>query len=208
MMRSMRGGVSWRLGAAVPVLILGLALAGCGGGNDPVSPPSKVEQGWSAFQKGDFTAAQDFFESALTDDPTDPEAHNGLGWVQLKGLDDLAAAIQSFDSALANGFAEADPNVGKALALRDLEPVDYGAAIACAQTALTKEPNFVFDHHTSLDWHDVRLVLAGAFYATGDYTSAYAEVTALGGNTLDTAGPRFIQQLLVEIDRLSRLYAG
>ena len=120
--------------AACMVTVLG----GCGDsdeGTDPIPTLTYVEQGWEAFEAGDFTGASSYFAWAIAEDPADSEAHNGLGWATMK-LFDLQDALISFDAALTHGFSGADPHAGKAILLRDLEPVDYAAAIASAGTAL------------------------------------------------------------------------
>jgi len=96
----------------------------------------------------------------------------------------------------------ADPDAGSAIIRRDLEPVDYSAAISAAQAALGANATYVFAHDTALDWKDLRLILAQSYFTLGQYTNANSEVQALGGNTLDPQSPTFVADLLSEIQTL------
>ena len=181
-----------------------IVFAGCessGSGTDPVPAPSLVEEGWTAFEAGNFVNAKAKFEQAVTDNPANSAAHNGLGWANMK-LDNFTGAVTSFDNALTNGFTGADPHVGKAIVLRDLEPVDYNAAITSANTALGIDSDFSFAHDAGLDWKDIRLILAQSQFALGEYTEANTQVGLLGGNMQTPTSPTFVDDLLAEIERL------
>jgi tetratricopeptide (TPR) repeat protein len=193
----------------VPVVCAVMLVVACGtsGGTDPIPEPDLVDQGWAAFEAGDFTGASTRFAEAIADDPTNNAAHNGLGWTHMK-LDDLQGAVGSFESALTGGFPGAGPHAGKAIVLRDLEPVDYGAAIASVNAALGIDPNYVFAHDTALDWKDLRLILAQSHFALGEYAEANAQVGVLGGTVQDPASPRFVEDLLAEIERLGTIIAS
>jgi tetratricopeptide (TPR) repeat protein len=183
-----------------------MMLGGCGSsdeGDGPTPPSTLVDQGWEAFEAGDLADAKSNFEAAIAEDLANSEAHNGLGWTNMK-LDDLQDALTSFDDALTHGFTGADPHAGKAILLRDLEPVDYAAAIASASTALGIESDYVFVHDADLDWRDLRLILAQSHFAMGAYAEANSEVGALGGSVQDPASSTFVEDLLAEIERLGQ----
>lgn len=186
-----------------------MVLGGCGGSDEGVGPmpPTLVDQGWEAFEAGNFAGARSDFEQAVAEDPTNSAAHNGLGWANMK-LDDLDGALTSFDAALTHGFTGADPHVGKAILLRDLEPVDYAAAIASANAALGIASNYAFAHDAELDWKDLRLILAQSHFALGVYEEANAQVGLLGGSIQDSDSPTFVEDLLAEIERLGRIIGG
>jgi tetratricopeptide (TPR) repeat protein len=187
-----------------------MMLGGCGTsdeGNGPTPPSTHVDRGWEAFEAGDFADAESHFEAAIAEDLANSEAHNGLGWTNMK-LDDLQEALTSFDAALTHGFIGADPHAGKAILLRDLEPVDYAAAITSANSALGIESDYVFAHDADLDWKDLRLVLAQSHFALGAYDEANSQVGTLGGNEQDPASSTFVEDLLAEIERLGETIAG
>lgn len=56
----------------------------------------------------------------------------------------------------------------------------------------------------TLDWRDLRLILAQSHFALGEYTDANAQVTLLGGTAPDPNSPTFVEDLLAEIERLGR----
>jgi len=187
-----------------------MMMTACGSsdqGVDPIPLPTLVEQGWEAFEAGDFAGAKTDFDLAIADDPTNSDAHNGLGWSNMN-LDDLQGAVTSFDAALTHGFTGADPHAGKAIVLRDLEPVDYTAAISSANTALGIESNYAFAHDAGLDWKDLRLILAQSHFALGEYVEANTQVGILGGTVQDPDSPTFVSDLLAEIDRLGQIIDG
>jgi len=176
-------------------------------GDDPAPDPTLVQLGWAAFGAGQYDTAEQLFTQAATEDATNHEAHNGKGWALLR-LDNLAGAIVSFDAALNNGFAGADPHVGKAILLRDLRPVNYAAAITEANTALSIDSDYAFVHDTELDWKDVRLILAQCYFATGQYDEANSQVGLLGGTMQNPASDTFVEDLLAEIQALGELIGG
>ena len=191
-------------------LCIVVILGGCGGGDtgtDPILLPGLVDQGWSAFESRDYSGAETSFEQAIADDPENSRAHNGLGWANTR-LDKLQGAVSSFDNALTYGFEGADPHAGKAIVLRDLEPVDYTAAISSANTALGIESNYAFAHDAGLDWKDLRLILAQSHFALGEYVEANTQVGILGGTVQDPDSPTFVSDLLAEIDRLGQIIDG
>jgi hypothetical protein len=123
-------------------------------------------------------------------------------------LDDLSGSVTSFDAALAHGFAGADPHAGKAIVQRDLEPVDYSAAIASANAALGVDADYEFEHDNRLDWQDLRIILAQSHFALGQYAEANTQIGALGGTMQDPSSPAFVEDLLAEIERLGQIIGG
>ena len=202
-----------RLLLAGTMLVVFLMI-GCSSNDTPAKPdenpspdPTLVELGWAAFQADQFDTAEQLFSQAIAEDATNYEAHNGKGWALLR-LDNLTAAIVSFDAALNNGFTGADPHVGKAILLRDLRPVNYGAAIAAANTALSIESDYEFAHDPELNWMDVRLILAQCYFATAQYDEANTQVGLLGGTMQNPSSDTFVEDLLAEIQALGEQIGG
>lgn len=195
---------------SIVLLCLTLCFAACDSGGGSPTPPetgATVAEGWIAFEAGDFTGARTAFTAVLQDDPTNGEAHNGLGWSELR-LGNLFTATGAFDDALANGVSGADPHVGNSIALRDINPVNYDATIASVDLALGINAAYQFAHDTTLDWHDLRVIRAQSLFALARYAEAGDEVIALGGTAPNSASPTFVEELLAEIERLGELYSG
>jgi tetratricopeptide (TPR) repeat protein len=195
---------------------VGLGLA-CGGDRS-VAPPADTAagltaQGWSLFESRDYHGALARFASALLLDPTYGDAFNGGGWAGLK-LDSLSYALSAFDSALALGVTAADPFAGEAVILRDFDPAapggvaDFSRAVAAADSALARDLRFRFEHDATLDWRDLRLILAQSLYGLARYDDAKAQVDSLGTNTLDPGSPTFVQDLLAEIESWNDILAS
>ena len=198
------GVTAWLLVLAV----CGLLLSGCGDDdNGGVTAEQLTGEGWTLFEMGEYSAARAKFEEAVALDGAFADADNGLGWTWLR-LDSLAVAVSSFDAALAKGLPSADPYAGQAVAYRDLEPVDLTLAVAAADSALDREIRYTFSHDPRLDWKDLRLILAQSYFGLQRYAEASAQVDSLGGAVPDPNSERFVEELLLEIERLGDVIAG
>ena len=154
------------------------------------------------FESGDYDGALSKFREALRKDRSYGEAYNGEGWCRLK-MDSLDVGLASFDDAILNGVESADPCAGKAVIYRDLEPVDFQAAIDWADSALAIDIEYRFSHDQSLDWKDLRLILGHSYYGLSEYVEAKAQVDILNPyNTLDPGSETFVGDLLAELQRL------
>ena len=198
----------FRYGFVNILCVLVIATSCSSDGTDIAAPPAdQVVEGWVAFEAGDYAGAITQFSGAIALDNTNAEAHNGLGWTFLR-TSQLPNARQEFDVALTNGHPGADPHAGAAIALRDTEPSDYAAVIVAANAALAIDPEYVFAHDTSFDWHDVWMLLAQSHFTLGAYDFANAAVVAVGGNGQDTQSPTYVADLLTEIERLTSVYTN
>lgn len=164
-------------------------------------------QGWDRFEAGDFSAAQTRFTDAIAKDAAYAEAYNGRGWAAMR-LRDYAAALTALQDAVAHGLQSADPLAGMALLHRDLNGGDPARVIVLANQALERAPQYRFAHDHSLDWRDLRLLLAQGYFDTGEYLLASAQITPIGGVAPDPQSPTFVGDLLAEIERLGRLLNG
>lgn len=146
-----------------------------------------IDQGWTAFEAGDLESAYTYFYDAINADSDDAEARHGMGWVQLME-GDLDAAWVAFDRAQYFELQHFGAEVGMAIVYRDLP--DYSLAISSANTVLSSIPAYVFPHMSSVDWKDLRLIIAQCSYRKGEayFDDAQAEVDILDpDNGLDPA---------------------
>lgn len=195
-----------------PLLLVGLALVGCGDGSRDggETPESLTQQGWAFFENGNYRAAFFKFEAALGLDKTYADAHNGMGWCY-SVADQFKSAIESFSRAIDNGIDVADPYAGKALVYRDYTAIGdhFQRAIASAESALSISRRYVFEHDPRLDWKDLMLVLAQSHYGLGNYEVANAWVDSLpDGVAADPMSPDFVWKLALEIERLGSIYGN
>ncbi len=192
---------------ALAIVALAL-LAGCEESMTAVEESRDlVRAGWRAFESSDPIGALSKFNAALEKQPDSGDAQNGSGWCLLKlGL--LRESVDRFTRALHSKVRSAEPFAGRAIAYLGLEPAQCELAIASARNALARERDFIFVHDPTVTWHDLRWIMAAAFYSLERYEEANAEVDSIGGKPQNPASPTFVQDLLLEIERLSRLLSG
>lgn len=198
--------------ALAPILALCLPLVfGCGGddgddpgGNGPATEPTATElanQGWDNFEDSDLDSAASFFTDALDADSTYSDAWTGLGWVDLL-RDSLSNAMADFNEAIALDADQEDAHAGSAALLPEMVPPDFQGAIDAANEVLDGSRRYIFDHDTSFDWMDLRLIMAQSFFALTEYDSANIQVDSLGGTPADSADTWFVDTLAIRIQRL------
>lgn len=189
-------------------LVCSLALiVGCGGGGGGGGGPDAAAltaEGWTHYERGEYTQAIGRFDAAVSADPTYADAYNGLGWSYGK-LDSLARALANFALAISNGATSAEPYAGEAPVYRDLDPPQFQNAITAATAALARDASFAFAHHQSFDWQDLHVIMAQCYFELQDYTHALVEVTILDPtNTLDPDSDGFVSDLAGAIEDLQQ----
>ena len=160
------------------ILILCLILSfGCA--NDPEVDPAAVQKGqqdgWTAYNKGDFSAALLHFERVIELDTTFADAHNGLGWTHLSishessiSPEILAKAQKAFESAIRSDASNADAWVGLAntLFLRRESAADFQTALRAIENALQGDHRTLFRHDYQSD-ADLYVLIATCYYYLG-----------------------------------------
>jgi hypothetical protein len=171
-----------------------LLSAGCG--DDPVEPEVTAESltadGWGFFARGEFVSAEGKFGEALGIDSTYADAWNGMGWSRAyRHL--LIEAAASLEAANSFGLGTADAWAGLAAVYRDAgDPPDLSLSLAAADSALARDPLFVFPHRTGVDSLDLHLLRAQVLVAMGGTRLAEAQAEAdflRPENDLDPADP-------------------
>jgi len=169
-------------------------------------------EGWELFGQGRIDDAIIPFNMAVTREPQDPRAYNGLGWCWAnKGV--LESGRENFEKAILFGLETADPHAGLAICLRDLQPLDHTGVIESCRTALDISPEYRMSHDSSIDWRDLRLVLAQIRFDLGEYDEVNVQIGLMGGNQVAVpaeAGPdrqAALSALALEIQALGELYA-
>jgi len=114
-------------------------------GRDNSKAVELYNQGLAATQKGDISAARQFFEAAVRANPKMPETQSMLGWVLLvQGQVDPAIAHLKEAIRLKPGVAEMHETLSRAYVARG----DGAAAVQEAQTAVKLAPRGAEAHHT------------------------------------------------------------
>ena len=153
---------------------------GCGGGTATGGTTGSAEnlsfEGWSDYRSGDYATSESLFLDALSLDGKFAEAYNGLGWLkfQQSGQEEnkerrdafLASARTNFQKATAADPENVDAWVG--LSGLELHLGNWASARDAANRALTLNPRY-FSSHDNIDFKDVHLILAEAFFFLGAF---------------------------------------
>jgi tetratricopeptide (TPR) repeat protein len=183
-------------------------VSGCSGHKGGSNPPT-VEQGWQLFTAESYTQAIAEFEAVLAADTSNVEAYVGLGW-SYAFADKLDSAANRFEDALAHNASLIDVHAG--LSAVQLARGDRDGAITHANMVLVLDSTWAFVHYPGVDYLDVHLILAQAYFGKGgpSYAMAQAEVDYLdptnGLNPVDSATwgvhPTYAAALLSEIQKI------
>ena len=186
------------------------------GGEPELTAGELINSGWINFEIGEYTLAIEDFNSAISKDASASEAYSGIGWSRIR-LDMIGAAQTSFLTALDGNYAGKELLAG--LAAISLANEEYSTAIGYAESILNIDPDWVFEHDNSIDYKDVWLIVATAYFHEGDFAevelaiqnidSAYSisendsNTWVVGGNlylTYQEAVAAYLQSLLSELN--------
>jgi tetratricopeptide (TPR) repeat protein len=160
-----------------------------------------VARGWARFEAEDLDGARSAFEEAESLDPAYAPAPHGLGWALLR-LGELRSAQEAMTRAAARGFTDPDLDAARALVARDLVPVEWSQARQAAERVLLASALYRFNHDPTLDWRDLRLLIAQASFVLGDYPRIAAEIVALGQTPPDPSDSDYAAALLQQLQDL------
>ena len=168
------------------ILILCLMSFGCS--DDPEIDAAVVEKrqrdGWTAYDKGDFSAALLHFERVIELDATFADAHNGLGWTHLSTShaptttpEILAKAQRAFEAAIRSDTSSADAWIGLAntLFLRRESASDFQIALRAIDNALQGDHRTLYrhDYRSIADLYAIR---AACYYYLGQTNLARSAI--------------------------------
>jgi tetratricopeptide (TPR) repeat protein len=207
-----------------------LVLIGCSSGSDdpptePTAPDSPEEftyRGWEYFEGSHFDYALLDFNSALELSPNYGEALAGKAWCDLSttaNIFDVNGASLSFEMALNAGEDESYVVAGLA-AVRLAQGGDHlESAVQHANTVLSTNSAFYFTHRPSFNILDMRLILAFAAAAEGDFPEALVQADFVEDSGIDandsatwtvagTSYTNFNAAVLAHLQELSEQFAG
>jgi len=211
-----------KIGLLFLASILLIGSSNCGK-KKATTPEKSVQEitaeGWKLFESDNFTDAKPKFSEAITKDINYADAYNGRGWCNaFIDLDD--EAISDFNAANTKDLDKPDAHVG--LGGIFLANQEFTSAITSAQAALFMDSTYQFSHKISINYLDLHLILAQAFYGLGGayFDSAQQEVDYLNPiNNLNPADSKtwvvngvtygtYAEALLKEIQRLEESIGG
>ena len=131
---------------------------------------------WSKFEKGQYLQAIHDFELALTVDSNHSDAYTGLGW-SYSFLDSLNKAKEKFDNAISISNVLLDAYVGRGMVF--LSKKKYYSCVTDLNFVLEHNSNYMFNHYTNIDYKDIHVALAEAFFYQSKFNDAQQHVDFL-----------------------------
>jgi len=186
--------------------VMGTVLIQCE--DDGPSTPTLAEA-WGMYEAREFDEAATAFRVIIDDDASLTDASHGLAWAcAMSG--ELDSAAEYFTHTIERDAALAAPHAGLC-AVYEAQNI-HKNAVTQALLALDSDSLWVFDHDSTINYEDVRLILAQAYFGQGEesYTLAQEQVDRLDpDNGLDAADsetwgeePTYAAALLKEIQEI------
>lgn len=148
---------------------------------------SITQNGWIWFAQNEMDSAAFYFNQALSQNDEYGWAFIGLGWVQLR-QGELLEALSNFNNGLTFDPTILDGRVGRAAI--NLSFNEYDNVISDGNYVLNTDADYVFEYDETVDYRDVHIFLAQAYYAKEDFETAQAHCNILDpNNDLDPAMP-------------------
>jgi tetratricopeptide (TPR) repeat protein len=157
------------------------------GENIPTFPPtadSRLSEGWSNFEAGNYSIAIERFAAAKNRDASYADAYRGLGWSYSRVMDftnaesnfKIYATLFKDDPAKLN-----DVNAG--LATMFGAAGNDSKAIELSELVIAADANYSFDHDPRVNTSSLRALIARSYYNQGNYLATLEFIL----NNLDAA---------------------
>ena len=162
------------------------------------------EYGWTVITDGDYTKALSQFQEALTLDPQNVDAYNGLGWIFAKTAEP-DSAINYFTLglglALPGSQVQLELYTGRAYSYHAKS--QYLSSIDDCNEVLATDSSFIFSRDSSVTANTVATLLAASYFGVGDYTNALLAVQVVDASFLvDVNTESGVAQLAAKIEAL------
>jgi tetratricopeptide (TPR) repeat protein len=141
-------------------------------GVERVTASELIAKGWQKFESGAFAGARSDFSAALRISASASDSSGGflgLGWAQLR-QNQAGVAENNLIEYLNLSPGSNDGRAGLALAF--LAQEKFESAIDTADAALSSDSSWTFGHDSSVDYLDLRLLMAQGYYALANYSES------------------------------------
>ncbi|MBN2602355.1 MAG: fibronectin type III domain-containing protein [Candidatus Marinimicrobia bacterium] len=122
-----------------------------------------ITYGWRAFESDDFIASIQFFTNYLARYSENTEALTGHGWSMVK-VDSLTTAISQFN--LSVEIDAHNTNAISGLSMAHYLDSNYVECINSIEYLTELDDSYVFNHDSSYDYMDLRLMLLDSYVQT------------------------------------------
>lgn len=167
-----------------------------------------LDQGWLNFISGSYAAAVLNFQhplniagSSALYDSLHAELLSGSGW-SYAYLREYSEAIDEFNGAKIyfNGTSlETKLDILAGLTIVSLILGDYDDVIEYGTELLSLKPNYTFQYKSSLNYKDIRLAKAQAYFNLGDFGACSSELDLLDPDQTHSSDPAELLQFLQTI---------
>lgn len=146
--------------------------------NEPTAIDSEetLQNAWEYFKMNNYDMAYTTFESVIAFDADNEEAYNGRAWCSLL-LNDVESAIIDFEIAIDKGNTSLDLHAGLAGAY--ISKDEFELAILKSNYVINTDPAYTFTYEPEINYLDMHLILAMAYFHTGDLQSSYRQILIL-----------------------------
>ena len=197
------------------VIALGIVLItiGCDKKEGPseakVTADDLVQQGWINFEYLDYIASLKDFEDAINLDDRHSDAYNGAGWSAAKIPRKMNEAGDYFATSLSLDTTRYDALGGWVFVVyQQGDSAGWEAAIRKGDSLLYHRQVWQFHHEKSIDFNDIRLVMANSYLNLGEFEQSLEIVQLLNSSfEADVTTPIGRRELREEIERLRKIYA-
>jgi len=154
------------------------------------TPEDMTEYGWTLYEQGDYLTSNDWFKQSIQDNPAWKEGYNGLGWTFGK-LTLLDSSIYYFSQGLNKPQFEWDTTDTHAELLAGLTfsnralgshlntIINGDSLLSRTEPVLMTDPHWTFSHDSLLNYLDVRIALASAYFSLGELDSMENHITLI-----------------------------
>lgn len=193
--------------AAVSCFVL--LINGCDDSEGPAEPEvtadDYVEQGWKNFELHGYDESLNDFLEAIKLDNKLSDAFNGAGWSSGRIVGKLEEAGDYFAISFDLDTSRYDALGGWVFVI--YQSGDWEAAIQKADSLLHRREVWQFYHEKSIDFSDIRLVMAVSYFNLGDFEASLEIVQILNSAfEADLTTPIGRRELRDEIERLRLVY--
>ena len=146
--------------------------------NDDPTITEILSSGWAKFSAEDYSGAETAFDEAITKESGNFSANTGKGWSMLmQNKEDLAGIVSYLQKAVSDNTWQSDARCG--LAVTKLIQKQYSDVITMVELVISAQTDYFFQYRPSIDYHDLLVIKAQAYFLSKQYTNAWQTVLQL-----------------------------